>query len=221
MEAFLTTLRRLHTGSLLNFEPTESELLSLSLVDDAQQEANLAFYPLSQSEDTLAMHWQEKDEWYVVPKGLVKELDLDPQALIDNFIALIPLDAVESVTLEGLQNITISHLVERTGEGESAQEQHEFSLDGHVVEETAFRKVYQYLAALTYQDLLDEHSEVAEEATLTITYQFLSEGESLKHVIHFYDLDDNRYAVEKNGVLEFTANKAEINEMLTELTEFN
>lgn len=219
MENVLTTLRRLHTGSLLNFEPAEDELLTLNLVDNAQQSASLVFYP--QGEDTLAMHWQEKDQWYVVPQGLVNELHLEPQVLIDNFIALIPLDSVESVALEGLHNMTIRHLVEKSEEGESSEEEHEFSLDGHVVEEAAFRKVYQYLAALTYQDLLVDTSEIAEEAVLRITYQFLSDGESITHVIEFYELDNDRYAVEKNGVREFTTNKAQIEEMLTKLKEFN
>ena len=49
----------------------------------------------------------------------------------------------------------------------------------------------------------------------------MSEGETITQVIHFYDLDAERFAVEKNGVLEFTANKAQITEMLAQLKDFN
>lgn len=219
MESLLTTLRRLHSRPLEDVEPTEAALLDLKLVDGDQQSAHLVFYP--NDVDTVSMHWQDADQWFLLPQSLVDQLRLEPQVLIDNFIALIPLDAVESVSLEGLQNMTIKHQVEQIGDGETAEELHQFTFDGHTVEETAFRKVYQYLAALTYQDLLEEAFEPTEEAVLTITYQFLSEGESLKQVIHFYDLDDDHYAVEKNGVLEFTASKAQIDEMLLKLTEFN
>ncbi|MGO4939330.1 hypothetical protein ACTQ45_04810 [Fundicoccus sp. Sow4_D5] len=221
MESFLTTLKNLHAQPLPDFEPATAERasLSLSLMDDAQQTSHLAFYP--HSEENLAMYWQEKDAWYAVPQGLVNDLTLDPQALIDNFIALIPLDAVETITFDGLQNMTINHLVETIGEGELAEEHHEFSLDGHLVEEVAFRKVYQYLAALSYQDLIPADATMPEEASLTLTYQFESEGETLAHVIHFYDVSEESYAVEKNGVLEFTASKAQIDDMLTELAEFN
>lgn len=219
MESFLTMLDRLHSKPLLNAGETQDKLLTLSFVDTAQKNVNLIFYPYE--EETMAMYWQEKDAWYVIPEGIVRELSLEPQNLIDNFIALIPLDAVESVTIEGLANMTINHQVETNGEGESAEEQHVFSLDGHVVEEAAFRKVYQYLAALTYQEQLLDKTDIAEEATLTLTYHFISDGEQLSHVIRFYHLDDESYAVEKNGVLEFTASKAQIDDMLTELKAFN
>lgn len=224
IEAFLARLGSLHKGGLLGFELVDNQAanLNLKLIDDAQQTASLAFYPQAKdAEETVVMHWLEQDEWYMIPQGIFKELKIEPQSFIDNFIALIPLDAIEFVSLEGLLNMRIEHSVEEIVEGETTRTQHEFTLDSHPVEETAFRKIYQYLAALAYQDLLVEPYTLSEEAALTLTYQFLSEGETITQVIHFYDLDAERFAVEKNGVLEFTANKAQITEMIAQLKDFN
>lgn len=220
METLLTVIQQLHAGSLPEFERAQGQVatLSLSLTDDTQTSVNLEFY--STEDNTMAMHWQEKEQWYAVPRGLVDQLFMKPATLIDNFVALIPLDAVQSVNIEGIQNIEITHESQTSTEEDTAEVSHEFFLDGKAVEEVAFRKVYQHLAALSYQDLLEEEMELASEAALTITYHFLSEGEVLTHVINFYAIDDASYAVERNGIREFSVSQVDVEAMLAKLKEF-
>lgn len=220
MESLLTLIQQLHARSLPDDEMTQGQAatLNLSLTDEAQTNVTLDFY--SAADNTMTMHWQEKGQWYEIPKELVAHLSLEPIKLIDNFIALIPLDAVQAISIEGLHTMEITHESQTSNEEDAAEVSHEFLLDGKIVEEAAFRKVYQHLAALSYQSLLEEQTVIAADPALTITYHFLSEGEPLTHVINLYQIDDSSYALEKNGIREFTVSKAAVDAMLTELKAF-
>ncbi len=220
MESLLTVIQQLHARSLADDEMMQGQAatLSLSLTDEIQASVTLDFY--SAADNTMIMHWQEKGQWFAVPKELVAQLSLEPIRLIDNFIALIPLDAVQTIRIEGLHTMEITHESQTSTEEDAAEVSHEFFLDGKVVEEVAFRKVYQHLAALSYQDLLKEEAELAADPALTITYHFLSEGDALTHAIKFYAIDDSSYAVEKNGIREFSVSQAGVDAMLAELKAF-
>lgn len=217
MEQFLLGLNRLNATELIDFASDDTALFQLVL-QDATQYVHLSFY--EGADYLMNVYWQETDTWYEVPQSLVEPLMLDMTTLWDNFIALIPLDAIEKITIEGLEQIEILHT--STVEADTETISHEFKLNGQQIDETIFRKVYQYLAALAYEAPLTQTIDTNQlEAALTITYHFVSEGTPLAHVIEFYELSDDQYAVVKNGIQEFSITKAAILDMLEQLTNLN
>lgn len=195
--------------------PSETEtFFTLTLTGSDGQETLVFGEP---DEESVLVHLEEANKSYRIPLLLARTFQLTAFDITDNFISIIPLDSLRQVELKTAENallIEANHEVTTNDEDEVGVSS-TFFLNGDQLDETAFRKNYQYLAALKYVNPYDGSELISEEASLSITYHFQSEGETLVHTIHFYDLNEEEYLVEKNGIREFTAKKEQVQEMLT------
>lgn len=159
---------------------------------------------------------------YQVPDVLIHRLDLQPAEIIDNFISLLPLTAIESIEITDTNDtirIEAKHEVVEN-EAEELEVASEFYVNGEKTDTAAFRKTYQYLAMLSYEEEIDDYSIPVEkvEEEIQIVYTFKDNGETLQHTIRFIPYAEGKYVVVKNGTAEFTTSSEQIDSMLEQLS---
>lgn len=151
--------------------------------------------------DDGVMHLTNADEYYQISPRLLNGFSMDAMDLIDNFIALIPLDAIESVEIKG-QDIDFILDVEAVVDGENVE--FSYFLNDNEIEEATMRRAYQYLASLAYtRPATNEEQEIKNDSSIQIKYLFRSDGETIEHIIDFIPLNDSEYLVSKNNIREY------------------
>lgn len=214
MDAILERLENFRGEATEEAIPSEAETFFTLRLNGSDGQETLVFG--EPDEDSVLVHLEEANESYRIPLLFAGTFQLTPFDITDNFISIIPLDSLRQVKLKTTDKtllIEAEHEVTTNDEDEVSISS-DFFLNGDQLDEAAFRKNYQYLAALKYLNPYDGSEPIKDEASLTITYQFQSEGEVLLHTIDFYDLNEEEYLVEKNGIREFTAKKEQLYEML-------
>lgn len=151
--------------------------------------------------DDGVMHLTNADEYYQISPRLLNGFSMDAMDLIDNFIALIPLDAIESVEIKG-QDIDFILDVEAVVDGENVE--FSYFLNDNEIEEATMRRAYQYLASLAYtRPATNEEQEIKNDSSIQIKYLFRSDGETIEYIIDFIPLNDSEYLVSKNNIREY------------------
>src|SRR5699024_7424975 len=108
-------------------------------------------------EESVLVHLEEANKSYRIPLLLARTFQLTAFDITDNFISIIPLDSLRQVELKTAENtllIEANHEVTTNDEDEVGVSS-TFFLNGDQLDETAFRKNYQYLAALKYVNPYD------------------------------------------------------------------
>lgn len=151
--------------------------------------------------DDGVMHLTNADEYYQISPRLLNGFSMDAMDLIDNFIALISLDAIESVEIKG-QDIDFILDVEAVVDGENVE--FSYFLNDNEIEEATMRRAYQYLASLAYtRPATNEEQEIKDASSIQIKYLFRSDGETIEQIIDFIPLNDSEYLVSKNNIREY------------------
>lgn len=163
---------------------------------------------------------------YLIPTQQIDFYQFEPLNSVDNFIALIPLDAVERVDIErGTEQYTL--LVERDfsiGEDDEVVIDSTFFLNDQEIEEDTMRRAYQYLARLSYDKELDEERDKqnSDEEPVKLTYVYVNDGESIEKVIQLLPvLNTDNYIVENESIKEFTATDDKLNDLFEAFKELN
>lgn len=159
---------------------------------------------------------------YQVPDVFIRNLKLLPAEIVDNFIMLLPLTAITSIEItseDANTMIEAKHDVVEN-EAEELEVASEFFVNDEKVDTAAFRKTYQYLAMLSYEEEVENYSIPLEETTgeINIVYTFKDNGETLQHTIRFIPYQKEKYVVVKNDHAEFTAPSEQIESMLRQLS---
>ncbi|MCC5895944.1 MAG: hypothetical protein JJU16_10815 [Alkalibacterium sp.] len=164
------------------------------------------------------------NQHYLVPTQLLERYQFDPLAVVDNFVALIPLDAVETVKIEG-QTDQFMIDVEREfslDEDDDVIVEHTFYFNNKEIEEGIMRRAYQYLARLSYFSEITEEDQKSpgDRDLITLTYGYINEGEPVERVIKLYPtLDSGTYIVDNDGVEEFTLTDEKLNDLFEAFRE--
>lgn len=155
------------------------------------------------------------DQNYLVPSQLLDVYDAGLLTMVDNFVALIPLDAVQTVDI--LTNEKDIHLsIDRTVE--SGEMKSSFFVNEKEIEEEVFRRTYQYLARLAYSERLEE-SDISqiniEDSEVTIHYTYTVDGEEVGKSIYLVPVENSdEYFVINEDIIEFKMTNDRLNEML-------
>lgn len=218
IQSALTTLRGDKIGGI---EPDVfSSPITIHLTGKTKQETLLIGNGVKSAEYTYVK--KESDQSvYQVPNVLIEQLTFEPTKLVDNFISLLPLTAVESVEIQAEGEKTVIEAEHEVMDGEEDQLEivSNIFVNGKQINTDAFRKTYQHLAMLSYEGELEDYQvpEEAVEGEITILYTFKNNGDVLTNQIRFVPYEDGVYAVVKNNVVEFTTSVAQLETMLQQI----
>ncbi|GAA0353711.1 hypothetical protein GCM10008932_03420 [Alkalibacterium iburiense] len=155
------------------------------------------------------------DQNYRVPSQLLDIFDVELFTMVDNFVALIPLDTVQTVGI--MTNEETIHLsVDRTAE--AGKVVHTFYVNDKEIDEDVFRRTYQYLARLAYSERIEERDNAdiqEEDSDVTIHYTYLLDGEEVEKTVSFVPEESSSdYFVINDGIVEFKMTDERLNDML-------
>lgn len=224
MEEILDTLYHLKGLPIEGISSLEEYDHVISISDHTETDT-LYIDSESSQEDILRVLVESTHTVYEVPSYLMNTFSFSPLEIVDNFVAVIPLDAVQEIIIEekGQETIKIEAMHDLAKGEENVEMTSSFFVNDEEVEENLFRKAYQYLISLSYEqelteDLLDSQNQ---EDTIKIIYHYKSEGERVQTEILFHpSKDKNKYVVTKDGLTEFVVNRQDIDDALDQLQHF-
>lgn len=171
------------------------------------------------------VYLENKDQTVVMPSQITDLFQFKPLEITDNFVALIPLDAVETIEIN-TPNKDYSIRVDRSFEVTDNETEitSSFYLNDEEIPEKEFRRTYQYLARLSYSDVLTENEkqQMDEEAPIEFIYEYMVDGETLEKSVKLLPIEGSEeYGVEKDGIVEFKMTDEKLNEMFTAFDDMN
>ncbi len=154
---------------------------------------------------------QKNNIYYLVRNKDIDVFNLPLLNYSDNFICLLPLDAVNTITIESQNNKYRWDLTHNLHQDDTQiKANHTFEINGKEIEEETARKLYQYLALLNYQRVATEselNSIKTTKPVAHIQYVFSSDKRTHERNISFYDLNESEFVVKKDDIMEFVAKK--------------
>lgn len=221
MESFYNTLTNLK-GTKVEELVDEQYAAMILILKDGKQEESLFIKETEGENKNYYVTINSDQQTYEVPAPLMEQFSFDPLAIVDNFISIMPLSAIQSIEVQQKNQtttITAKHKLTADNKDETTI-QSTFYVGEKKLPETTFRKTYQYLASLSYDSVLkeDEKTAATEEDEIKITYIYLNDGKEEKEIIRFMPVVESEYyAVEKNGIFEFKTSKETVQTALNEL----
>ncbi|MBM6614486.1 DUF4340 domain-containing protein [Desemzia sp. RIT804] len=221
MQQLLAALTSIKGNKSEAVEPeTFSSPIQIDLIGNEDQETLLIGADVK-SENYTYVKLESNQSVYQVPNVLIEQLTLQPAELVDNFIALLPLTAVESIEIVADEEKTMIEAKHDVIDNEESQLEiaSDIFINGTQVDTEAFRKTYQYLAMLSYEEELENYTipngEV--EGEISVLYTFKDNGDILTNYIRFIPYQEGEYVVIKNGVSEFTTSIGQLETMLQQI----
>src|SRR5690606_5482742 len=133
---------------------------------------------------------------YQVPNVLIEHLSFEPAKLVDNFIALLPLTAVESIEIQAECEKTVIEAEHEVVDGEEDELEiaSDIFVNGKQVNTDSFRKSYQHLAMLSYEEELKDYRVPEEEVEgeISVLYTFKDNGNLLTNHLRFVPYEDGK-----------------------------
>lgn len=219
METLLATL--INLKGMQSEETSEIDQPHIVLeLSDGENTESLIIGKKNEEGTAYLVQIDSHNELYEVPSHLIDQFSFEPLAIVDNFISLLPLSAIQKITIDDNRNdpihITAEHELSED-ENDEATIRSEFFVNENKVKEETFRKTYQYLAVLSYHAELNEQEKQIQpnEDTLQIRYDYQNDGETETNEIFLVPSgDDDTYIVMKNGISEFSVKKDDVDLML-------
>lgn len=171
------------------------------------------------------VYLENQDQTIAMPTQVVQLSQFEPLDIVDNFIALIPLDAVENIkisTPENKYSIRVERTVDVTADATDISSV--FYLNDEEIEESVFRRTYQYLVRLSYSEPLtpEEKQQTDGEDAIDLTYDYLLEGETVRKEIKLVPFENsNEYSVINDGIEEFKMTDEKLKELFDAFDELN
>lgn len=169
--------------------------------------------------DYHVAHVKSEDAHFLIPANIVQHYQFEPLDIVDNFVALIPLDVVQEIHIESETDLFIINAEhEIVTDEEDIGLSSTFYFNGEEIEEQPFRRMYQYLARLSYsteynEEFIDQDS----SGIVSIVYSYLSEGELVQKSIELVPINEKtEYVVIVDGEYEFKMDDKKLEEMLEE-----
>lgn len=212
----LTELKAVHTDAV-----SEAYTQKITLRNGESEEI-LHIGENSEGGNTL-VYLENQDQTIAMPTQVAQLFQFEPLEIVDNFIALIPLDAVETVNLSTPEeDYTIQ--VERTVDvtDDDTEISSTFYFNDEEIEESIFRRTYQYLARLSYSEPLtpEEKQQTDGEDAIELTYDYLLEGKTVKKEIRLVSLENSKeYSVVNDGIVEFKMTDEKLEELFDAFDE--
>lgn len=132
-------------------------------------------------DNAYAMIGTDSEVVYIIP-GTLYDLLEDNNAVdyVEDFIGIYNIDDVANVEItKGKETHTMKMSTDSQGVTS-------FSIDGKGVEDKTFRKIYQYVIGLTFEDIVDK--EPGGEVYMTVKYNF-ADSASITYTYYDYDKD--------------------------------
>lgn len=215
MEKVLESFRELH-----GYETTQTldEVIQTITLKNQDTQEILSIGPSDDNQYTLVA-FPDRQTQYLVPNQLMELYQFEPLEVVDNFIALIPLDAVQTVSIKSEDKeyyIKAEHNLDLNQE-EKTELESTFYLNNKEIDNDVFRRNYQYLARLSYsEELTPEEIEQVDlsESTVTIDYSYLNKGETInKRIALIPEEDGTQYIVANDGIIEFKMTDEKLKEL--------
>ena len=224
MEEILHTLKNLK-GLPIEEKDSLKEYDKIIQIRD-QENTDYLYISSGEYKEDICRVWVDSTKTiYKVPKFLIKPLDFVPLDIVDNFISAIPLDAVQEINIQedGKETIQIKAIHDLIEEKEQTKIVSTFFVNDEEVEEDLFRKAYQYLISLSYDQEITENitKDKSQKAPFSIVYKYKNAGELIQSEILFHPTnDEDKLIVTKDGITEFVVNKQKVEEALRQFDLF-
>ncbi|MER2040403.1 DUF4340 domain-containing protein [Desemzia incerta] len=221
MQQVLASLKTLKGKKAETPEPEAfSSPVQIDLSGKGKQETILIGSKVASTEYTYVK--KESDgSVYQVPNVLIEQLSFEPAKLVDNFISLLPLTAVESIEIQAEGEKTVIEAEHEVVDGEEDELEiaSDIFVNGKQVSTDSFRKSYQHLAMLSYEEELKDYRVPEEEVEgeISVLYTFKDNGNVLTNHLRFVPYEDGKYAVVKNDTAEFTTSISQLETMLQQV----
>lgn len=191
----------------------ESEMLKL-IISDGENQETLIVEEKNPNEEYYNVYIESHDIVFEIPAHLIEQFIVEPLMIVDNFIAIIPVDAIQKITIESSTHETI---IITADEDDSSK----FYINGVAIEEEQFRRNYQYLAMLSYnQPISDDDLKINADEEVRITYEYGSNDEDYRTEVLMQAVENSdEYVVTKNDVTEFTVKSEMISKVFEELNK--
>lgn len=212
------------SGNAKELAANSAGLKFLSEASDVPPEGGLYLRTVEVATPTKATEfelWQAGEDYYLrtvagnffLLAANQAELYLqEPFAIIDRFVALIPVNSMESFTLSTSDTSFSGTVID------PAAERPEFKLNDREVDQTALRKAMQYVGNIHgVREYKDEAVSASPWASLE--YVFDSDGAPATRSIEFFELDsdDGELAAFEDGKADFVVTKTMIDDALVQL----
>lgn len=224
MEDILHTLKNLKGLPIENINSLEEYDKVIQISD--QENTDYLYIDSKNSQENLGRVWVESTKTvYEVPIFLLNTFSFDPLEVVDNFISVIPLDAMQEIIIEeeGEETIKVKATHDLIEGEEDLEMSSSFFVNDEEVEENNFRKAYQYLIGLSYEQELTEALRASKdsEETIKFLYKYKNADEIIQSEILFQPSnDEEKYMVTKDGMTEFIIDRQEVEEALEQFQNF-
>lgn len=219
MDEILSTLTHLKVSDPSN-EIDQSKLINWKEIIIQEEGKEYTLKLLKDENNQYYATVNKEKNLFVVPKGQIENLVNRPFSIIDKFLCLIMVDALNKWTIEGKQSeqITAIHRLNSTSDKIIST----FQLNNSNIDEADFRNLYQYIAVLSANK--EYKGEALEKKPyLKMAYEFASDGREHSRKLEFYPLktNNNMFAIKENGNIDFVIKKDQLVTMLKQVNEFD
>ncbi|MCL2421121.1 MAG: DUF4340 domain-containing protein [Defluviitaleaceae bacterium] len=191
----------------------DDPLLEFAMLDVMGGGFHLLFGNYHDDEHIYVMYADRPHVWLTESRFISGFLGLNPFSLIDRFVLLQNIIEVDRITIQsaarGSHEIVINNF-----QDEDERDLIDPVVDGQNVQEAAFRRFYQSLIAIGYEQEIDEIEEPG-SPVITVVY-YLLEAEPV--TIEFFSFDSNFYAVRRYpNPVQFVASQLSVDAMFETL----
>ncbi len=179
------------------------------------------------AEETLVIGNPAKDQqYYAMVEGedtvyTIETAALDPfsyQAfdLVDHFVHIVAVDVLDELTIETEEESVKLNIAHEKKEEEITSS---ITYEGEKVALETFQEIYKLIAGLSFDEELTEQVEKS-ESEVTLHYKLGSiNGNDSETTVELVPISDERYAVFKQDVADFSISKDEVHQMIETVKE--
>jgi len=169
----------------------DDPLLEFIMMDVNDDGFHLLFGDDHDSEHIYMMYGDRPHVWLVERRFISGLLGLNPFNFIDRFVALQNIIEVERITIQSAARGS-HEMVINNFQDEDDRDQIDPYVNGQNVQDAAFRRFYQSLIGISYEQGISEQENPG-SPIFTVTYYMLDEDEPL--IVEFFNYDSNFYSV--------------------------
>ncbi|SER51268.1 protein of unknown function [Gracilibacillus ureilyticus] len=206
------------------------QLQKTEIVDDVSKLGEVDFritFQTSGHTETLLIGDPAPDQKYYAKLEGTEEVftigtrTLDPYShppfeLTDHFVHIVPLEYIQSIEVTSSEhNWIITGTSEAHELNEDGEFNKQFTVNDNAVSTEAVQEAYKSLAGLSFDSVVKNESNIAENKELTITYNTGSQ-----YVIDFYSMNDTYFSYQKNNEgFDFLIEKEKVYKALDEIEQ--
>ena len=193
METIKSTINHLPAKELTNL-PRGLENIGSTRISLNYKEAEEEFEIIYQDLANNAYIITKNELYYQVPKNILEPFTRDGLGLVDQFVTILPIEAVEQLVLINKINDTKAEFRFKH-EIKDDQVNSRFYFNDQELDNKNFRTFYQYVSAIA--PLADSKQKliISDEPSYTIIYTYQSDEELTERILNFYSSENNEQLI--------------------------